>query len=105
MASSRRGPVCLAARQLSKTDCERRQAAGWKQKLIQTIIYAWHLNSEKSGSVNYEGACSFSPEEQNKTKGTPDSPDSAGACDSRKAFCAMKRTFQAARAAGVMLRL
>lgn len=84
MPSSRRGPVCLAARQLSKTDCERRQAAGWKHKLIHTIIYAWHLNSEKSGSVNYEGACSFSPEEQNKTKGTPDSPDSAGFCDSPK---------------------
>lgn len=84
MPSSRRRPVCLAAQQLSKTDCEHRQAAGWKHKLIQTIIYAWHRNAEKSGSVNYEGVYSFSPEEQNKTKRTPDSPDSTSAYDFRK---------------------
>lgn len=104
MPSSRRGPVCLPAKQLSKTDCEHRQAAGWKQKLIPTIIYAWHLNSEKSGSVNYEGACSFSPEEQNKTKRKPDSPNSTGARDPRKALCAMKCAFQTAQDANIMLR-
>lgn len=84
MPSSRRRPVCLVAQQLSKTDCEHRQAAVWKHKLIQTIIYTWHRNVEKSGSVNYEGVCLFSPEEQNKTKRTPDSPDSTSVYDFRK---------------------
>lgn len=68
MPSPRRGPVCLSGGAEAIKGRRRAQTGGGLEARANPDdrFHAWRINSQKSGSVNYEGACSLAPEEPNK---------------------------------------